>query len=204
MHLPALNAQKFRYVELMEEYGAKIKEYKKRPKTGVIQAEMEGLEADYDRLTRDSFALEAIEYQLYRMRDAGDHPYIAQDTKTIKNLYETLELDESEHLIKRLIDVQCFPDLDSPNIQRKFARLRYKLMMSTGDVSGLLEDREESEHALLASQLHSIMSVKELSIRDVFKLASTDVSSKIKPQSVSKGLGFEALKLTLDKDAGVE
>jgi hypothetical protein len=55
----------------MEEYGAKIKEYKKRPKTGVIQAEMEGLEADYDRLTRDSFALEAIEYQPYRMRDAG-------------------------------------------------------------------------------------------------------------------------------------
>jgi len=197
VHLPALNAQKFKFVELMEEYGAKIKEYKKRPKTGVIQSEIEGLEAEYDRLTRDSFALEAIEYQLYRMRDAGDQPYIAQDTQTIKNLYENLELDESEHLIKRLIDVQCFPDLDSPNIQRKFARLRYKLMMSTGDLSGLLEDREESDHALLASQLHSMMSVNELSIREVFKLASTDLSSKIKPQSVSKMLGFEALKLTL-------
>lgn len=204
MHLPALNAQKFKFVELMEEYGAKIKEYKKRPKTGVIQSEIEGMEAEYDRLTRDSFALEAIEYQLYRMRDAGDQPYIAQDTQTIKDLYENLELDESEHLIKRLIDVQCFPDLDSPNIQRKFARLRYKLMMSTGDVSGLLEDREESEHALLASQLHSIMSVKELSIRDVFKLASTDVSSKIKPQSVSNALGFETLKLTLRKTADGE
>lgn len=204
MHLPALNAQKFKFVELMEEYGAKIKEYKKRPKTGVIQSEIEGMEAEYDRLTRDSFALEAIEYQLYRMRDAGDQPYIAQDTQTIKDLYENLELDESEHLIKRLIDVQCFPDLDSPNIQRKFARLRYKLMMSTGDVSGLLEDREESEHALLAAQLHSIMAVKELSIRDVFKLASTDVSSKIKPQSVSNALGFETLKLTLKETADGE
>jgi hypothetical protein len=204
MHLPALNAQKFRYVELMEEYGAKIKEYKKRPKTGVIQSEIESLETEYDKLTRDAFALEAIEYQLYRMRDAGDQPYMAQDTQTIKDLYESLELGDSEHLIKRLIDVQCFPDLDSPKLQLKFSRLRYKLMMSTGDVSGLLEDREEPEHALLASQLHSMMSVKGLSIRDVFKIASTDVSSTMTPQPVAKRLGFEALKRNLTEDAGVE
>ena len=202
MHLPALNAEKFKCVEMMEEYGAKIKVYKKRPETGVIQSEIEGLEAEYDQLARDAFALEAIEQQLYHMRGADNQPYIAQDSQTIKDLYETLELDEGAHLIKRLIDVQIFGDLDSPKIQRKFAHLRYKLIMKSGDLEALLEDYEEPENVLLASQLHSMMSANELTVKDVYNIATTNISSQMDDRPALPQLGFD--KLNPDVPEGVE
>lgn len=197
-HLPALNAEKFKCVELMEEYGVKIREYRKRPITGVLRAEIEGLEAEYDRLARDAFALEAIEQQLYHIRNQDGQTYVAHDSQTIKDLYENLELGESEHLIKRLIDVQLFPDLDSPRIQQKFARLRYRLMVKRGDISGLLEDHEESANAALSSLLQSMMAAKELTVRDIYKLAANDISSQIDNRPVLQKLGFDTTGLNSD------
>ena len=202
MHLPALNAAKFKCVENMEAYLEKIKAYKKRPRSGVIQAEIEQLEAEHDRLARDAFALEAIEQQLYHMRNADNQSYIAQDSHAIKDLYEKLDLNEGEHLIKRLIDAQTFPDLDSPKLQKKFAYLRYKLMVKTGDIAGLLQEHEEPENALLASQLHSIMAANELTVRDVYRIATTDLAGLMDDRPVLPKVGFDqhALGVTESED----
>ena len=165
IHLPAINAAKFRAVEMMQDYGEKIKTFKSRPKTGVLASDIENMERQYDRMTRDAFVLEAIEQQLYHMRDSKSDQFMAQDSATIRNLYEKLELTEGERLIKRVIDVQCFPDLDSPMAQRKFSSLRYKLLVANNDIRELVKFHQGPESALLASQLHSMMQANDLSVR---------------------------------------
>jgi hypothetical protein len=193
MHLPAINAEKFKYMEMMQEYGEKIRDYKKRPSTAVIKADIEELESQYDLLIRDAFALEAIEQQLYHLRDSRTDSLMAEDSDTVKNLYADLNLSESEHLIKRLIDVQCFPHLDSPSLQRRFAHMRLKLQMADGDIAGVLKSHKEPEYALLTSQILSMMAGKGLSVKEVFKLASSDLPNRMDAQSKVEILGFDKL-----------
>jgi hypothetical protein len=193
MHLPAINAEKFRYIEMMEDCGERLKDYKKRTKTAVIKADIEELESQYDLLIRDAFALEAIEQQLHHLRAADTESFMAEDTESIKELYSNLKLSESEYLIKRLVDVQCFPNLDSPSLQRRFAHLRLKLQMADGDLTGVLASHKEPEHALLTSQILSMMSSRGLSVKEIFQIASSDLPSKMEINPAIQALGFDKL-----------
>jgi hypothetical protein len=203
IHLPALNAEKFHKIELTQEYGVKIRTYRKRPKTGVIQGELAEMESEYDRLMRDATALEAIEQHLFHMLNANDDGFIVQDKGSVKKLYENFDLGGTEHLMKRLIDVQCFPDLDTPSLQRKFAYLRRKLLLAKNDdLTGLIEEHEEPEHALLASLLHSMMSTQQLTAKDVYRIAKADISNKLSQAPVLKPIGFGLI--AKDKAPSVE
>jgi hypothetical protein len=202
IHLPAINAAKFRAIEMMQEYGEKIKSFKGRRKTGVLSSDIENMEVQYDRMTRDAFVLEAIEQQLYHMRDSNSDQFMVQDSETIKNLYEKLELGVGERLIKRLIDIQCFPDLDSPMAQRKFSGLRYKLIVASDDIRELLKSHQEPESALLASQLHSMMSTNDLSVRDIYRIASANLSDGMDSNPELPKIGFDKLNLTPSRERG--
>jgi hypothetical protein len=195
VHLPAIEAEKFKCLEMMKDCEVKIKTYKGRPKTSVIKGDLKELESHYDRLSRDAAVLEALEAQLFHMREINDNSFIVQDKDSITKLYKKIKGDdEVSYLFKRLIDVQCFPDMDSPGLQRKFALLRHKLMLATNDLSGIIESHEEPEHVLLASQLHSLMSVKGLSIKDIYRIASTDNAKAMTQLPILKKLGLEDFK----------
>ena len=184
---------------MMQDYGEKIKTFKSRPKTGVLASDIENMERQYDRMTRDAFVLEAIEQQLYHMRDSKSDQFMAQDSATIRNLYEKLELTEGERLIKRVIDVQCFPDLDSPMAQRKFSSLRYKLLVANNDIRELVKFHQGPESALLASQLHSMMQANDLSVRDIYRIATVNLADDMDSNPELPKIGFDKLNLTLSR-----
>jgi hypothetical protein len=193
VHLPAINAEIFKYLEMMEEYGEKIKEFRKRPKHAVIKADIEELESQYDLLVRDAFALEAIEQQLFHLRATGGDSFMAGDAKLIKDLYSNLVLSGNEHFVKRLVDVQCFPNLDSPTLQRQCAHMRLKLQVADGDIAGALASHKEPENVQLISLIRSMMSVKGLSVREIFQIASSDLPSSVDHNPAMKKLGFDKL-----------
>ncbi|MDW7644810.1 MAG: hypothetical protein SCI25_07175 [Desulfuromonadales bacterium] len=191
-HLPAVSACKSKNFELMGEYQQKIIEYIKRPKSAQNASELEKLNDEHDNAMREATALEAIEQQLYALSESEDsNAYIVQEKDALVAHFEKVELNEAEHLIKRLVDVQNFPDLDSPTIQRKFAYLRKKLLINDGDLAGLLSDFDgETEVKLLTSQLKSMMDVKKLGVKEIFKIASSNPRTE---QNLSSGSSIKNL-----------
>lgn len=198
VHLEGVSAEKDKNFELMYEYQQKIKEYKKRPKPAQNASELEGLNESHDNALREATALEAIEQQLYILSQSeNSNAYIVQDRDTLVKHFKKVELTEAEHLIKRLIDVQSFPDLDSPVINRKFAFCRHKMLLNNSDLFSLITNNiEDSESKLLTAQLKSLMDVKGLDVKDIFKIAS----SKLNVEKKSPTQPFIASLLAPSKD----
>ena len=61
-----------------------------------------------------------------------------KDREEVLRHYERLSLPEEARLLKRLIDVQNFPDASSDDLNMKLAHLRHVLLMKDGDLSKVL------------------------------------------------------------------
>ncbi|MGK0270743.1 MAG: hypothetical protein ACI88H_001391 [Cocleimonas sp.] len=189
-HLPAINALKFKNIELMQEYLTKIKSYKGFKMTNILQGELTLLERSHDHVAREAATLEAIEQQLFHIHEAGSDNLIVQDRNTLVQHYAAINLDETEHVFKRLCDAQAFPDFDSKVMQRKFAYLRQKLLVADGNISGLLEAPDEPEHVMLASLIKSMMSAQKLGVKEIFKIASSSPDNSQSRKNVMETLGL--------------
>jgi len=119
--------------------------------------------------------------------------YIASEPEAIKIHYKKVEVTGADHLLKRLVDIQSFPSLDSPRVQAKFAFTRKKLLLMDGDFKGLFSPNTEPESNLLISKIKEMMSVHNLSAEDIFTLAKKDfgeIISAIKPAIATKNMVF--------------
>jgi len=74
-------------------------------------------------------------------------------------------------LVKRLIDVQNFPDASSADLDTKFAYLRAMLLMKQGDLDSVLNISEHPPGVALASQIGSMVNSQALDVMDVFKIS---------------------------------
>lgn len=138
-HLPAISAKKDKYKELMASTLTLIQEYLTRKPSSRISTELEQLEAENDRFAREACLLEAIEIQLIQMHENGlDQELMVKDRQLIVQHYEHVSLPEEARLVKRLIDVQNFPDASSDDLNMQLAHLRHILLMKEGDMSKIL------------------------------------------------------------------
>lgn len=192
-HLPAVSAQKDKAKEVMKGVLAKLKEYRVlKPTTRNPQA-LENLNAEYDHHAREAYALEAVEQQLYSMAKNGDvKSFFLVEKQGLMAHFEKVELSEGEHIIKRLVDVQNFPDLSSPQFDAQCARMRMMMLVQEGKYDELFKVSERPESHQLASQISSMMTAGVLDVRDVMRIshASTHGSIQAKPTlSISASMG---------------
>jgi hypothetical protein len=178
--LPAISAAKDRSYELEKSIKTKIDEYKALPKTQKSQSVLDQLIEEHNIASGDALALELTERQLYKMHEKQmTDSFIATGHESLKTHFKKIEVSASDHLLKRLIDVQNFPLLDSPAVQAKFAFMKKKLLVMDRDLEGLLSSSNEPENKQLISQITSMMAANQLTIGDVFAMAKTDINEII-------------------------
>lgn len=192
-HLPAISATKDRARELMHELKKTIQKFKKRKNSNKV--ELEKIMEEYDVASTDAFALEFTEHQLNAMRNAGfEDGFIVGKSEELKLHFERLNIDRFDYVLKRLIDIQNFPSLDSRFVQGKFAHARKALLLKDNDIKGLLEENtEQAESDALTSQIKSMMSAKGLTVGEVFAMTKIDIDKLIEPAGdgyVTKGIQF--------------
>jgi len=191
IHLRAISAEKFKNKELVKEYTAKIKAYKKRPKKGQIPEELEKLEAHVDHTNCESAALEAIEKQLVHLNNTNSDGLIVQNKDDVIGFIKAIEMDESDYVLKRLCDAQIFPDTTTSSMQRKFAYLRHKLVKASGKNLDESDFSDEEEHVLITSQIKSMMAINGLSVKDIYNIAKNEQKIPEITSPVMKNLGIE-------------
>ncbi|MEW5620625.1 hypothetical protein ABGT18_04725 [Pseudomonas putida] len=202
-HLPAVSAQKDRCKEEMVTIIKKLSHYKNMKLSMVDREVREKLGQEHDRYAREAFAYEAIEQQLYTMAENGQaRNYFLKEKAALVEHYVRVELTEAEHLIKRLVDVQNFPDASSPELDTKFAYLRAILLMQEGNLEELLQVGKRSPGVELAAQISSMINSGALDVMDVFRIGQLAVrpASPEKPNSVIHDrIGFSSYE---DKSIG--
>lgn len=202
-HLPAVNAQKDRCKEEMVTIIKKLSHYKNMKLSMVDREVREKLGQEHDRFAREAFAYEAIEQQLFTMAESGQaSQYFLKEKTGLVEHYVRVELTEAEHLIKRLVDVQNFPDASSPELDTKFAYLRAILLMHEGNLEELLQVGKHSPGVELASQISSMINSGALDVMDVFRIGqlASNPASPEKPNSVIHDrIGFSSQE---DKSIG--
>ena len=173
-HLPAVSAEKDKCKELMLGVLRKILEYQKRDPKSRSEQVMENLNVEHEKYAREGYALEAIEQQLYMMARAGQRSsYFLTDKKGLVSHFEKLNLTQQQHFIKRLVDVQNFPDASSPELDVQFAYMRMVLLMRDGNLEDILKISPEGTPAsLLSSQIQSMVGAGSLDIMDLFKIGN--------------------------------
>ena len=192
-HLPAVCAEKDKSKEMMRGVLDKLREYQAlKPSSRNHQVE-ETLNSEYDRHAREACALEAIEQQLYKMATDGDvKSLFLTDKKGLTAHYKKIHLSEGEHLLKRLIDVQNFPDVNSARLDQKFAYMRSMMLVRQGKFEELLRVDPRPPSHQLSSQIASMLTAGVLNVRDVVKIghAAANPSLEAKPvQSMSAKIG---------------
>jgi len=195
VHLPAISAAKDRAYELVIGLKGKIDSYKKLPNPQKSKNVLEELLEEYDYASNDAFSLEFTERQLFEMYENGhEGKYLVKDSEVIKKHFQRVKVSEGDYIIKRLLDINYFPTLDSEVIQAKFAFVRKKLLVMSGDIKGLLTTSDKPESVELVSLIKSIMAAKGLSVADVFALAKQDINSIIGIDSplATKGIMFSS------------
>lgn len=171
-HLPAISAEKDKCKELMAEVLRKLKHYRSLKRTAADRQVIETLSEDHDRYAREAFAYEAVEQQLYQMALNGQANKLFVPRKDdLLTHFKRVELTGGEHLVKRLIDVQNFPDASSADLDTKFAYLRAMLLMKQGDLDSVLNISEHPPGVALASQIGSMVNSQALDVMDVFKIS---------------------------------
>lgn len=177
-HLPAISAKKDKYRELMASTLALIQQYLERKPSARISTELEQLEAENDRFAREACLLEAIEVQLFYMYEKGlERELMVKEREEIVKHYERLSLPEEAGLLKRLIDVQNFPDASSDDLSMKLAHLRYVLLMKDGDLTKLLgvdPDKTTPIATKVSAQISSMVMSGAISPFELFALSSGD------------------------------
>ncbi len=114
------------------------------------------------------------------------------DKKGLTAHYKKIHLSEGEHLLKRLIDVQNFPDVNSARLDQKFAYMRGMMLVQQGKFEELLRVDPRPPSHQLSSQIASMLTAGVLNVRDVVKIghAAANPSLEAKPvQSISANIG---------------
>ncbi|MFJ5187574.1 hypothetical protein [Pseudomonas fulva] len=91
--------------------------------------------------------------------------------------YERFSLPEEAGLLKRLIDVQNFPDVSSEDLSMKLAHLRYILLMKEGDISKLLgidPDKNTPIATKVSAQISSMVLSGAITPYELFAVSSGD------------------------------
>lgn len=170
-HLRAISVEKDKAKEMMAGVLMHIKEYRALKKSAQNNQVIEKLNAEHDRHAREAFALEAIEQQLYQMSKSGQlESLYANDKEGVISHYQKIQLTEDEHILKRLIDVQNFPDAASPELNTKFAYMRTALLVKEGKIEELLKVDDRAPAHKLGSQIGSMLSSGALHVNDVLRI----------------------------------
>jgi hypothetical protein len=181
IHLPAISAKKDKYRELMAGTLTLIQQYLTRKPSARNSTELDQLEAENDRFAREACLLEAIENQLIYMHEHGfDDELIVKDREGVQQHYEHMSLPEEARVLKRLIDVQNFPDASSEDLSMRLAQLRHILLMKEGDFAKILGVDPDSATPIanrLAAQISSMVKSGAISEFDVFAASSGDVNT---------------------------
>ncbi|MGJ7547662.1 hypothetical protein [Pseudomonas alloputida] len=171
-HLPAISAEKDKCKELMAEVLRKLKHYRSLRHSAADRQVIETLSQDHDTYAREAFAYEAVEQQLYQMALNGQGANLFAPKKDeLVSHFKRVELTHGEHVVKRLVDVQNFPDASSAELDTKFAYLRAMLLIKDGDLDSILNVSEHPPGIALASQISSMVNSQALDVMDVFKIS---------------------------------
>jgi len=194
-HLPAISAEKDKSKEVMKEVLNKLREWRALKPSSRNPHDGDILNEEYDRYAREAYALEIIEQQLYRMAKSGDFKsYFLPEKDGLVAHFEKVNVTEAEHVMKRLIDVQNFPNASSESLNRKFAYMRMAMLMNEGAFDELLRVDPRPPSHQLSSQISSMMTAGVLDVRDVIKIghAASNPPVQTKPaHSISATLGIE-------------
>jgi hypothetical protein len=158
----------------------KLNEYRLRKPSAQDKQVMDNLESEHDRYTREVYAYEAIEQQLYMMsRNGQGEGFFLQEKEQLLSHFERVELTSAEHLIKRLVDVQNFPDTSSPELDSQFAYMRAVMLMKEGNMLEGFKPTPKTPGMALATQIASMISTGSLDAMDVFRIASDPVKALV-------------------------
>lgn len=184
VHLPAICAEKDKCKEMMVGILKKLNEYRLRKPSAQNKQVMDNLESEHDRYTREVYAYEAIEQQLYMMSKNGQgEGFFLQEKEQLLSHFERVELTSAEHLIKRLVDVQNFPDTSSPELDAQFVYMRAVMLMKEGNMLEAFKPTQKTPGIALATQISSMISTGSLDAMDVFRIASDPVKELVGDES---------------------
>lgn len=177
-HLPAISAKKDKYMELMAGTLTLIQQYLTRKQSARISTELEQLEAENDRFAREACLLEAIENQLLHMYETGlEQELMVKDREQLLQHYECQSLPEEARLLKRLIDVQNFPDSSSDDLSMKLAHLRHVLLLKDGNITELLgvdKNRSTPIATRVSAQISGMIQSGAIDEYELFAISSGD------------------------------
>ncbi|MDK9757268.1 hypothetical protein KIV40_18180 [Vibrio sp. D173a] len=183
-NLTAISAEKAKTIEDSDSIKHQIESYLKKDSGTAL---IDNLEKEWNRLVIKAASLEAIEQQLFYMANhlPRDSFYVA-DKSSLEQHYVKLGLTDKEYIIKRLIDINNFPDMSSSKINQRVSLLRRKLLLSKSNLYDVLEDQgfePDSEADQLMSMISSMVQAKKLTASELITLAqhSNDKLAPKKP-----------------------
>lgn len=145
VHLPAISAQKDKYKELMLGVLDMIRDLLSRKPEHRLSADLERLEHEHDHFASQALLLEAVELQLVEISQQGDgKSLMVQRRGEVVQQYTRFGLPEEAQLLKRLVDVQTFPDQNSPVLESQLALMRCELLLDGPDARDKLRISSQS------------------------------------------------------------
>lgn len=175
-HLIPISAEKDKCKEMQIGIIKKIKALTSR-KGYKGTDEFEQLNKEHDKIARQSYALEAIEHQLYEMAKNGQYEsFFVRDKTSLSDFFQRVEISDAEYLVKRLVDTQNFPDVTSAELDTKFAYMRAILLMQEGSLEELLKVGTETVGNQLGAQLASMLQVGSVDLTDLLNQVNSYLS----------------------------
>lgn len=171
-NLDAIRAEKDKAREVVSGLSKQILEHKSRKEKSINKQELENLTKEYDFVSREILCYEAIEQQLYHMSKTGDRQSLfLQNKDGLLNYWAKINLTPHTHLIKRLIDVQNFPELTSPELDTKLAYMRSVLLVKQSNYDELLKFGTATPCKQVTNQIASMLNAGELTLQELFKIS---------------------------------
>jgi hypothetical protein len=189
-HLPAISAEKDKFKELMVGVLQMIAELMKRKPENRSETDLEKLEQEHDHFARQAVVLEAIEMQLVEMANSNQtSALIVQKKEEVLGHYARFALKDEAKLLKRLIDVQNFPDATSPDLDCRLAHLRAVLMMHDGPLREHLripQNRTGTLASQVATQIASMVRTGAIDSFDVYRICTEEQNFSIALEQPTK------------------
>ncbi|MBH3372414.1 hypothetical protein [Pseudomonas juntendi] len=189
-HLPAISAEKDKFKELMVGVLQMIAELLKRKPENRSESDLEKLEQEHDHFARQAVVLEAIEMQLVEMVNSNQsNALIVQNKEEVLGHYARFALKDEAKLLKRLIDVQNFPDATSPDLDCRLAHLRAVLMMHEGPLREHLripQNRTGTLASQVATQIASMVRTEAIDSFDIYRICAEEQNFNVAMEQPTK------------------